>query len=332
MCYKNGRVQLVDYAKADFNLAGLDESSYDGKLKVYLKVLLNKMKPKSSWAYVSMPNYSGLLSLVEFPAMSEKELEKAIVYEAHNYIPAPMEEVSLSWEIIAKPKEVKLDAPAGVPSTPPKDEKIQVVLVAALKEKVMRMATLLELTKVKLKSVELETFSLARALVGDDKGIYLILDIGYQTSSIILVDKGVIKISRSLDVGGVNITNTIVENFNISKERAETLKKQANNYLEHQDGGIVFPVLDSIIGEIKRVTQSFPASKIDCLILSGGSARMSKIGEYITKATGIQTALGDPWKKILADKKVQPLLAEAAPLFSVAVGLALRGADDYNRS
>lgn len=338
---KNQQACLENYGWVEFDVVskgkpnlGLIPKVYNQKLKICLEELLKKLELKSKKAYISMPGFTGLITLIDFPEMEKEELKKAIQFEAHKYIPTPLNEVALSWDIVARENEKGINNFYGAK----KDfsAKNQILLVAALKRDVERYEKLVKDSGLDICAIELETFALVRSLVGNDSGGFLIIDIGSKATSIILVEKGIVKVNRNVDAGGDEITNTVSENMNISKQRAEALKKDGRDILNSQESSIVVPALEFIASEALRVLnihkEKNKDAKIDTAILSGGSSKMTGIEQYLTKALGIQTVVGNPWKRIVFNQDLSPVINKMGASFSVAVGLALRGIEDYRRS
>ena len=74
-----------------------------------------------------------------------------------------------------------------------------------------------------------------------------------------------------------------------------------------------------------------PSARIDGVILSGGTSKMKGMEEYFSKALGMKVFLGNPWRRIVVGPDVQPYVDSLGASFSVAIGLALRGVEDYKR-
>jgi len=313
-------------------LQGLDMkqkkfSFYEEKLKTVSRNLLKKLDvDKDTQIHVSIPGFSGLAVLIEFPKMSNDEIEKAIEFEAHKYIPTAIDEVSISWEILENPKDDETEN-AG-------KNKINVLLVAAPKREIEKYKILFEGTGLRISSVELETFSIARVLVGREKGISIIMDMGSRASNIMLVKDGTVLINRSVDMGGDDITSAIADSLNISKQRAETFKREGKDFLNDKETAIVIPVLELLGGEIRRIVTAFKEKhrkeNIDRFIISGGSSNLTGIDKYFKNMLGMDADRVDPWKKISYDSKLVPVISKIGGSFSVALGLALRGVEESN--
>ncbi len=320
---EDGKPMLSNFGQVD--LARLERgelsegNSYDDEVALYLRGLLENFHPKSRSAYVAMPAFIGLISLVELPEMNEDELKEAVKFEAHKYIPSPLEEVALSWEV------------AGVHDGENGQRKMEILLVAALKKEVERYQKYIADVNLEMEFLELETFSLARSIVGREEGVYLLVDIGSRATNLILVDNSIVKMSRNLNVGGKDVTRTLHEGLDVTIERAEILKKSTQDFLMTPESKMMFPALEMIASEVTRMRQSFqekyPEGVIKGIVLSGGTAQMTGLVEYYTQIFGLPVSIGDPWKRISYDTGLAPEVQRLGTSFSVALGLALSGID-----
>ncbi len=359
LLYDNDRTHLKNYGWIDFKkqpkkddannlnivLDTTEKNNRQMNLKNSLAVLLSAMKPESHSVYAAMPGISGLVALIDFPQMDKKELDKAIQYEAHKYIPVPLDEVYLSWDVVSRIK----DEETGLLSlynqkNERKDTKknknkkaMQVLLVAAPKDEVENYENLITSLNFKMTSLELSMFASARSLVGDDLGGYLIIDIGADTTDIILVDRGVIKINRIIDVGGNEVTKAVASSMNISWQRAESFKRQKRGIIFSQNSQLIIPALDLISGEAIRTIENYRHKsltdvRIDKIILSGGGSRLSGIDKYFSQALNISTEIGNPWKGIVIDKNIEKKVKNYGTSLAVAIGLAEKGIKDFQRN
>jgi len=310
--------------------------AFDNVLTEYLKKITKNAKFKGSGCFASIPAFGGLITLIEFPEMSEEDLNQAIKFEAHKYIPTSLESVVFSWDIVGRSNVSKIINRNGV-SIPKNSNnsleneegkgKYQVLLVAASKNKVAKYERIIKGSGLELKGIEIESFSMVRSLIGNDQGNFIIVDIGSRVCNIALVEKGIIKVNRNIDAGGKDITRSIASSLNISEERAEKLKTSGNDIFS-SDLSINYPTLELIVSETSRVIKSFykeEISKVDAIILSGGTANLFGIADYFMRSLNVKTIVGNPFSRIDYNKKLEPVISLMKTHFSVAVGLALRG-------
>jgi type IV pilus assembly protein PilM len=335
LTYKDSVAKLHNYGYAglDFGGGSSDQGvSHEMRKKAYLIALLKKLKLKSKSVYLAMPGYNGLVSFIEFPTMKDEDLAKAIQYEAHKYIPADIKDVSLSWEIVKRK-----DDPSMLKEKKTKDAgKMEVLLVAALKKDVAKYEALVQGSEFSLKAIELETFSLMRSLSEDYRGTYLIIDIGYKVCNFVLVHEGIVRVNRNIDVGGNEITKAISDSMNISEQRAEQMKKSGRDFFHQKELSIIFPGLELTVSEAQRIIRAFHDKEgdtaINKIIVSGGSAGLKGIDKYFEEKLGIHAIIGDPWKKVSYDASVEKSVQNMGAAYSVAIGLALRGVEEYKRN
>jgi type IV pilus assembly protein PilM len=317
--FNKNRASLVNYGWVNLhntqeavNLASSDNSQ---RLSGALGSLLQSFQPKSQVVTVAIPSFNGLVLMVDFPIMGEEDLAQAIQLEANKYIPAPIEEVNISWEIVKNARPTK----AGM---------MKVILVAAPKSEVKYYNSLFSKTGLAVEALELEPFALVRSLIGNDRGKFIIADIGANTTSLSLVENGTVYVSRSLDVGGVSITNAMVKNLKIPFEEALQLKESGENFLTGQKK-IQFPAIDYMVNEIKGIVAARDDNKLDAVILAGGTARLTGLTDIFSQMTGLNVIVGNPWSHIQYDGAVAKSLDQATgPAFAVAVGLAARGVEE----
>lgn len=291
----------------------------------YLKKIISETKLGKSNVYMAIPAFGGLITLIDFPRMPEEEMEQAIKFEAHKYIPTSLDEVTISWEVVGENSFDKRDK-----NKPSQEEKTKVLLVAASKNKVITYEKVAKTAGLELKGVEIESISMVESLVGKDKGNFIIVDIGYRTCNIVYVEGGIIKMNRNIEAGGDDITQTIAKGMGISRIRAESMKKSEENFFSAKSS-VRFSSLDIIVGEITRMTDVLSgrgSAKIDSLMLSGGTSNMKGIIDFFHEKTGLKVINGNPFGRIDYDKRLSKSLDRVKGMFSVCVGLALKGVND----
>lgn len=257
----------------------------------------------------------------DLPYLTDSELQSAIRYAAEEFIPMPLSDVNLNWQILLRsdPKS--------------KETKTIVLVVASPKNAVTKYLKVLTEAGLKPKALETEIIAVTRSLVGNNpfSPTTLIVQLGAATTDFAVVSKGLIWLTRSISTGGIALTRSLAQHFNFVINQAEEYKK-VYGLLEDQLEGKVFealkPVTDIILGELRRMIQAFeakyPQNPIKRMVLSGGGAKMPGLVVYFANNLGLEVQEADPWYSIAKDKALISKLAADAPSYSVAVGLALR--------
>ncbi len=333
-----GRPTLANYAwmplDGDILEKGANSEYSYAALPQHIKRIIKKARIGTRDAFVSLPALGGLITLIDFPEMAEQDMEQAIKFEAHKYIPTSLDEVVISWDVVERiPSKIAQDnAVDKKEKTEKSDAILKVLLVAASRNKVLKYENLIKMAGLRLKSIDIEAFSVVRSLVGNDPGCFIIVDIGSKACNIILVEKGVIRINRNIDAGGADLTKTISKAMAIDLERADALKVSGKNFFA-VDSSISFFTLELITGEVERIIRAYSKDGekkiINEIILSGGTANLTGLVDYFSDKLKIKTVAGNPFARIGYDSRLEKAISKMRTGFSVAVGLALKGVDDY---
>lgn len=279
-----------------------------------LKDLVGRIRPSAKDAVTSISSFLTFSTVIELPYLSEKDLEKAIPFEARKYIPLPLSEVILDWSII-NVREFQ-DHP-----------NVEVFLAAVPKDEAERYKNIFLLSGLTLRALELENIALIRVLAGGDNSPLTIVNLGGRSSSIVIVEKGFERVSRNYETGGFEVTKALADNLKISFEKADELKKKEGLKGNQSVREIMIPLIDSIVFEVKKTIANYEESKnlkIVKVILTGGHSRMIGLKEYFSQKLGKEMIIGDPWKKVSYNKALGGALEGLGSSLSVAVGLAMR--------
>ena len=287
------------------------------ELAELIKETIKEAKITSRHSYLSLPVYSSFSTLIDFPTMSEKEISAAISFEAKKYVPVSISEVVLDWSIVS-------------PLTQQKG--LQVLLIAVPKEVINNYQKAIQLVGLNLLALEEETFSLSRALVGNDKSTIILVDVGARSVSVSIVDNGYIRVISNLEMGGIKLNKTISQQMSFSLEEAEKLKRnflnsQLTNEQNSQLKEIIHSVLNMVIFEIKKIVDSYQSKykrKVEKCILVGGGIQVPGFVEYFINKLGLEVSLGDPFARVIYPPLLKPVLKKLGPSLTVAVGLAMR--------
>lgn len=275
---------------------------------------------------IALPENQVYTKVVEMPYLSDRELASAIYWEAEQYIPIPLSNVSLAWSILKRPQKPK-------PS-----EKMEVLMVGAPTLIVKKYQKIVNMAGFSINAMETEILATVRGLTSgvsaNSTTPTILVSIGAVSTSLAIVVGSSLIFTYSLPVGGAAINRAIAADFGLSHLQAEEYKKTygiANSPLGQRIGKATAPIVSSILSEVKKAvvyySQKFKDNKIDQIILSGGTAKLPGFSNYFATNLGIETVIANPWK-ILSSQNVPKEILENGPDYSIAVGLALK---DYVR-
>ena len=337
---EKGKPTLVTYgyAEEEINIPRGDFQKKCPEIVKLLKEICQKAKTSSIKAIAALPSFAVFSSLINLPEMSKKELISAIHWEAKKFIPMPIEEVVLDWKMTPSISEESSRGFEGTEGSRGQGEgshgqekkNLRILLTAAPKNLVERYIEIFKKANLEFLSLETESFALVRSLVGSDPAVTVILDLGEGVTDIIIVEKGIPLLSRSVEIGGKNITRTIANNLNIDPKRAEQFKRDIGlaQAKESPVPRAITMVLSSILNEIRYSIDLYqsqnPAKKVEKIILSGGAAFLPNLSQYLSEILGLRVYVGNPWDRISYPIELKPALEELGPKFAVAIGLAMR--------
>jgi len=315
---EKGLPVLMTYGYAERAMSDIvngDSKEILGKVAALLKKLYTQSGVSTYQAVTALPNFSVFNSVITLPTMSKKELDSAIRWEAKKFVPMPIEEVILDWRII------------DVIDVDKRRKNYRILLTAAAKNLVRRYVEIFKQADLQLLSLETESFALARSMIGKSQSTTMIIDTSAVTTDIIIIEKGVPALNRSIDVGGITISQAIANSLNIDFKRAEQFKRDigmaGSSKIPRVIEGILKPVVDEMRYSL-RLYQDQSGKTIEQIILSGGSAYLPNLADYFSKILNMRVIIGNPWSRISFAEELKPALDEVAPRFAVAVGLALR--------
>ena len=170
---------------------------------------------------VAVPSFSSLITAVEIPKTAKGDIDEIIQNEAPKYIPVQLSDVVYGWQLI---EEGNGDAEENVTPGIKRDGKMHVLLVAIMSEISAQYEKVFSAAGLKIDSLEIDAFSLTRALIAENKKPYLILDIGHKVCNIVAVSNGNVLLNRTIDIAGDRITKTIARSLGVDIDRAEKIK------------------------------------------------------------------------------------------------------------
>lgn len=256
--------------------------------------------------------YNRVLSL---PLLKEKELDEAVRLEAEQYIPVPLEDLYIDFDVISK-----------------SDKGYEVLLSAAPKKIVDSYIALTNLLGLEIVALE-TSISASGRLVGNAENNdvpTILVDCGSLSVDITIYDKQLI-VTGTIPGGGDTFTELIASKLDVSPQIAHTIKtKYGISYSKKQSEIIeaIEPILHSIIKEVRKMVRYYEERddgkdrKIGQVITLGGGANLPGLSEYLTDKLRLPARMCNPWTNIDFGK-LQPPNDVEKTMYITAAGLAL---------
>ncbi|MAR00269.1 MAG: pilus assembly protein PilM [Oceanospirillaceae bacterium] len=276
-------------------------------------------------AVLAVAGSSVITKIVQMSAdLSDDEMDYQIRAEADQYIPYPIEEVALDWEIIG-PTENNKDT-------------VDVLLAACRSETVERRKDSAEIAGLEVAKVDVEAFCTERAyelLAGQIEGVnpevVAILDVGSTMTTMNILHRGASIYTREQLFGGRQLTEDIMRRYGLSYDEAERAKQDAS-LPDDYEAAVLDPFRRAVVQQLSRSLQFFYSSSkfndVDLIVLAGGAAMVKGLDDMVSDVLDTPVIIANPFVSMTISQKVNAsLLAENAPSLMIAAGLAMRSFD-----
>jgi type IV pilus assembly protein PilM len=277
-------------------------------------------------AAVAVAGSAVITKVIPMPAnLSDEDMESQIQLEADQYIPYPLEEVNLDFQVLGRSEA--------------DPTKVDVLLAASRSENVDVRVAAAELGGLSVKVVDVEAFAMENAFAllakeMPDGGVgrtIALVDIGATMTTLSVLHDLKIIYAREQVFGGRQLTEEIQRRYGLSYEEAGLAKRQGglpDNYVPE----VLEPFKEAMSQQVSRSLQFFYSSsqygQVDHILLAGGCASIPGVDRVIAERTGVQVSIANPFAHMAISSRVRaPSLANDAPALMIAAGLSMRSFD-----
>ena len=324
----NGRYRVESYAVEPLPANSVVEKNIADVEAVgeSIRRAVKRSGTRNKAAAVAVAGSSVITKIISMSAsLKDDEMESQIELEADQYIPYPLDEVRMDFEILG-PSEKN-------------PEMVDVLLAASRSENVETRISALEIGGMSPKVVDVEAYALENSFAllaeqlpegGYDQTI-AVIDVGATMTTLNVLHDRKIIYTREQVFGGKQLTEEIMRRYGLSYEEAGMAKRQGglpDNYISE----VLDPFKEAMTQQVSRSLQFFFSSSqynsVDQIILAGGSASIPGIDELIEDKIGTATSIANPFANMSLAPRVKPqTLSNDAPALMIACGLALRSFD-----
>ena len=289
-----------------------------------LKRAVKKSGTKAKHAALAVAGSAVITKKIIMSAnMKEDEMESQIRAEADQYIPYPMDEVNLDFQVLGE-----------APNNP---DSVEVLLAASRSENVSARIAVAEIAGLTAKIVDVEAYTMENAYMliteqipdyGVDKTT-AVIDIGATMTSLNVIEDGKLVYTREQPFGGKQLTEEIMRRYGLSYEDAGRVKKEGG-LPENYEPEVLYPFKQTMAQQVGRFLQFFYSSSehehVDYIALAGGCASIPGIAEMVESNLGIATGIANPFANVkFAGRIAKQRISSDAPSLLITCGLALRG-------
>lgn len=282
-------------------------------------------KSKLKTAAVAVAGSAVITKLIDMPdGLNDDSMETQITLEADQYIPYPLDEVAIDFEVQGESEK--------------NPEQVEVLLAACRRENVDLRVDALEMADLTTKIVDVEAYAIERAfelilpqLDCDVDSAIAIVDIGSTMTTLSVLVDGQTVYTREQLFGGRQLTEEIQRRYGLSMDEAGVAKKQGG-LPDDYEPEVLEPFKDAVVQQVTRSLQFFFSSSqyndVDHIVLAGGVASMTGLADLVQEKLGTPTTVANPFADMAVSSKVNAMnLTNDAPSLMIACGLALRSFD-----
>lgn len=327
LSHNNGRYQVEAYASEPLPPNAIVEQaiSNDEAVGEAIRKAVGRSRTSAKRAAIAVAGSAVITKTVQMSSkLSDDEMDLQIRAEADQYIPYPLEEVALDWEVQGESDQVP--------------DSVDILLAACRSETVERRKDAVEYADLEAGVVDVEAFCTERAfellqsqLEGDDIETVAVLDIGATMTTLSVLHEGKSIYTREQLFGGLQLTEDIMRRYGLSEEEA-TRSKLDGDLPDDYESEVLEPFRKAVVQQVSRSLQFFYSSSqfndVDFVVLAGGTSAIPLLAENVEEDLGVATLIANPFMNMTLSQKVNAsLLANDAPSLMIACGLAMRSFD-----
>lgn len=324
LSYTGGRYRVESYAVSSLPLDAVIEKSVNDVEGVTnaVRTVVAQSRTKLKNVAAAVAGSSVITKMIDMPdGLSEDDMETQLTLEADQYIPYPLEEVAIDFEVQGP--------------SPGADGQVEVLLAACRRETIESRVEAIEAAELVPKIMDVEAYAMERAffllqnqLDLDDDGTVAVVDIGATMTTLSVLTGGQTIYTREQLFGGKQLTDEIMRRYGLPLEEAGLAKKQGG-LPDDYEPEVLEPFKEAVVQQVARSLQFFFSSSqyndVDQIILAGGVSSMEGLDELVQDKLGTPTAVANPFAHMSISSRVNAVaLSSDAPAMMIACGLALR--------
>jgi type IV pilus assembly protein PilM len=327
LSYTGGRYRVESYAVSSLPQDAVIEKSVndvDGVSNA-IRTVVAQSRTKLKNVAAAVAGSSVITKLIDMPAgLSEDDMETQLTLEADQYIPYPLDEVAIDFEIQGP--------------SPEHNNQVEVLLAACRRETIESRVEAIEGSELTPRIMDVEAYAMERAfslLQGqldlEEDSTVAIVDIGATMTTLSVLSNGQTIYTREQLFGGKQLTDEIMRRYGLPLEEAGLAKKQGG-LPDDYEPEVLEPFKEAVVQQVARSLQFFFSSSqyndVDHIILAGGVSSMEGLEQLVQEKLGTPTSVANPFAQMSISSRVNAVaLSSDAPAMMIACGLALRSFD-----
>lgn len=321
-----GNLEMTKFATAELGIDPQSDTDQKQYIITTIHDLLRESGCKPGPVNISIAGHSVFSRFVKLPPCEPEKVQQIIQYEAQQNVPFPMNEVVWDYQLVTG-----------------KDGDVDVMLAAIKSELIDGICDCATFAGLRPELIDVAPMALYNAVRYNYDNLpacTLVIDIGARSTDLIFVEEGRI-FSRNVPVAGNQITQSIQQEFGISFDDAEAMKK-AHAFVgfggpyEASRGETVDKVSKCVRSMMTRLHQEVNRSinfyrgqqggkTPELILLTGGSSMIPYTDTFLKEKLKIETDYFNPFNNVAVAESIEAeQVAAHASEMGALVGLALR--------
>lgn len=286
-----------------------------------LRAAVARCRTKTRRAAVAVAGSAVITKVLSLNAdLSDAEMEAQIQLEADQYVPYPLEEVNLDFDVLGP--------------TEGSNGMVDVLLAASRQENVDDRVAALELAGLGAEIVDIESNAIENACgllaqnAESEEALVAVADIGSSTTTLHVLHRGQNIYAREQSFGGQQLLEEVQRRADGTLDEALDVLRAAPIDPELMTE-VLEPFQDALSRQLARALQFFysssPFNRVDALLLTGGVSAIPEIDRALADRLELPTRVADPIGALATAANLDlELLKRSRGAMLVAVGLAMR--------
>ncbi|MFV0276103.1 MAG: pilus assembly protein PilM [Parahaliea sp.] len=327
LSYSGGRYRVESYAVSSLPLDAVTEKNVNDIDAVAnaIRSVVSQSRTKLKTVAAAVAGSSVITKMIDMPdGLSDDDMETQLTLEADQYIPYPMDEVSIDFEVQGPSKE--------------RQSQVEVLLAACRRETIDARVDAIEGADLAARIMDVEAYAMERAyslirgnLDLEEDSTVAVVDIGATMTTLSVLSEGRTIYTREQLFGGKQLTDEIMRRYGLPLEEAGLAKKQGG-LPDDYEAEVLEPFKEAVVQQVARSLQFFFSSShyndVDHIILAGGVASMEGLSDIVQEKLGTPVSVANPFAEMSVSSRVNAVaLSSDAPAMMIACGLALRSFD-----
>lgn len=318
------RVRLLRFGEQPVDAAAMrdGEVARPAAITTALRTLWRAERFSSKDVVLGVGNQRVFVRDLSVPAAPLEQIRASLRFgTVQDLLPVRVEDCLLDFHPVGE------DAAAGL---------VHGMLVAAPEETVEANTSAAAAAGLRPVRVDLNAFGLLRALVhgGLREEVVGIVDIGAAITDVVIADRGVLRMSRTLPTGSADMSAAVRQALGVNEQQADEVKRTFGVVDPGSVPVDVAPAVDMLVRRAQSLAESLRSSfsffasssgrPVGRMLLLGRGSRTPGLGQFLSTALGVPAAFAtlDPGLQIGRAVAGDRLDADLAPVVPLAVGLA----------